>query len=67
MNGRGRKALLIMGTDFYSAFPNFGGLESLYAAYRSKPFGFNEWAMWKSGDPGFVRQLSAEGPTHQTI
>jgi hypothetical protein len=47
----------IVGTDFYSAFPNFRGLEALYAAYPSKPFGFNEWAMWQSGDPAFVRQL----------
>src|SRR5665213_1213363 len=57
----------IVGTDFYSAFPNFAGLESLYAAYPSKPFGFNEWAMWKSGDPGFVRQLFAFVRSHRRM
>jgi hypothetical protein len=57
----------IVGTDFYSAFPNFAGLESLYAAYPSKPFGFNEWAMWKSGDPGFVQQLFAFVRSHKRI
>jgi hypothetical protein len=57
----------IVGTDFYSAFPNFRGLQALYAAYRSKPFGFNEWAMWKNGDPGFVRQLFAFVRSHRRI
>jgi hypothetical protein len=57
----------IVGTDFYSAFPNFAGLETLYAAYPSKPFGFNEWAMWRSGDPGFVQQLFAFVRSHKRI
>jgi hypothetical protein len=57
----------IIGTDFYSAFPNFAGLQALYAAYPSKPFGFNEWAMWKSGDPGFVKQLFAFVRSHRRV
>lgn len=57
----------IVGTDFYSAFPNFAGLQSLYAAYSSKPFGFNEWAMWKNGDPGFVRQLFGFVRSHRRV
>lgn len=57
----------IVGTDFYSAFPNFAGLLRLYNSYRSKPFGFNEWAMWKNGDPGFVRQLFAFVRTHRRV
>jgi hypothetical protein len=57
----------IVGTDFYSAFPNFAGLAHLYATYPSKPFGFNEWAMWRSGDPGFVRELFAFVRAHRRI
>jgi hypothetical protein len=57
----------IVGTDFYSAYPNFSGLARLYAAYPSKPFGFNEWAMWKSGDPGFVRTLFGFVRSHRRI
>jgi hypothetical protein len=57
----------IVGTDFYSAFPNFSGLSSLYSAYPSKPFGFNEWAMWQNGNPSFVSQLFAFVRSHQRI
>jgi len=57
----------IVGTDFYSAFPNFAGLASLYAEYHTKPFGFNEWAMWKNGDPGFVSQFFAFVHSHKRI
>ncbi len=57
----------IVGTDFYSAFPNFAGLQALYDAYPSKPFGFNEWAMWKSGDPGFVSQLFGFVRRHRRV
>jgi hypothetical protein len=57
----------IVGTDFYSAFPNFSGLARLYSAYPSKPFGFNEWAMWQNGDPGFVRRLFAFVRSHRRI
>ena len=57
----------IVGTDFYSAFPNFRGLARLYAQYPTKPFGFNEWAMWKSGDPGFVKHFFAFIRGHRRI
>jgi hypothetical protein len=57
----------IVGTDFYSAYPNFAGLARLYADYSSKPFGFNEWAMWLNGDPGFVRQFFAFVRSHRRI
>jgi hypothetical protein len=57
----------IVGTDFYSAFPNFAGLARLYAAYPSKRFGFNEWGMWMNGDPGFVKQLFAFVRSHPRI
>jgi hypothetical protein len=57
----------IVGTDFYSAFPNFAGLARLYSAYPSKPFGFNEWAMWQNGDPSFVRQLFGFIRSHRRV
>ena len=57
----------IVGTDFYSAFPNFAGLARLYSAYPTKRFGFNEWGMWLSGDPGFVRSLFAFVGSHQRV
>lgn len=46
-----------VGTDFYSKFPNFTGLERFYRAYRGKPFAFGEWAMWGADRPAFVRRL----------
>ena len=57
----------IVGTDFYSAFPNFAGLARLYAAYPSKPFGFNEWGIWLNGDPGFVKQLFSFVHSHRRV
>jgi hypothetical protein len=46
-----------VGTDFYSKFPNFSGLERFYRAYRGKPFAFGEWAMWGADRPSFVSSL----------
>ncbi len=57
----------IVGTDFYSAFPNFAGLAQLYAAYPTKRFGFNEWGMWMNGEPAFVKQLFAFVRSHRRI
>ena len=57
----------IVGTDFYSQFPNFGGLARLYGQYPTKPFGFNEWGMWQNGDPGFATRFFAFIRTHQRI
>jgi len=57
----------LVGTDFYSKFPNFAGLTSLYNAYRSKPFGFNEWAMWVNGDPSFVDQFFKFVTSHRRV
>lgn len=47
------------GTDFYSRFPNFAGLDRFVARgpWRRKPFAFGEWALWGADDPGFVRRL----------
>ena len=48
-----------VGTDFYSRFPNFDGLNRFYNArqYRGKPFVFGEWAMWGADDPAFMRRF----------
>jgi hypothetical protein len=45
-----------VGTDFYSRFPNFAGLDRFYTSprYRGKPFVFGEWGMWGRDDPGFM-------------
>ena len=40
-----------VGTDFYSKFPNFQGLEAFYGAYPNKPFAFGEWAIWGGDNP----------------
>jgi hypothetical protein len=57
----------IVGTDFYSAFPNFAGLDRLYASYPTKRFGFNEWGMWLNGDPQFVTRLFSFVRTHRRV
>jgi len=46
-----------VGTDFYSKFPNFSGLERFYRQFRGKPFVFGEWAIWGADNPGFVHRL----------
>ena len=49
-----------MGTDFYSKFPNFTGLDRFYRdfAREGRPFAFGEWAMWGRDDAGFVNRFS---------
>jgi hypothetical protein len=46
-----------VGTDFYSKFPNFAGLERFYRAFGGKPFAFGEWAVWGRDDPAFVNRF----------
>ncbi len=48
-----------VGTDFYSMYPNFAGLNSFYAQFRGKPFVFGEWAIWGADSPSFVNELFA--------
>jgi hypothetical protein len=58
-----------VGTDFYSKFPNFSGLESFYASVRRfhKPFVFGEWALWGRDDPAFVSRLFAWSRSHSLV
>ena len=58
-----------VGTDFYSKFPNFSGLDSFYASVRrfDKPFVFGEWAVWGADDPGFVTRLFSWTRSHPLV
>ena len=58
-----------VGTDFYSRFPNFVGLDRLYAdpRYRGKPFVFGEWAMWGRDDPAFMRSFFGWVARHRRV
>jgi hypothetical protein len=56
-----------VGTDFYSKFPNWGGLDRFYRAFRGKPFAFGEWALWGGDDPGFVHRLFAWSRSHSRV
>ena len=46
-----------VGTDFYSRFPNFAGLERFYDRWRGKPFAFGEFGLWGADDAGFVTRF----------
>ena len=54
-----------VGTDFYSKFPNFTGLDTFYKQYPNKPFAFGEWAIWGGDNPAFVDQFFAWIGSHK--
>jgi hypothetical protein len=56
-----------VGTDFYSMYPNFSGLERFYRQFAGKPFVFAEWALWGSDAPGWVDQLFAFMRSHGRV
>jgi hypothetical protein len=62
-----------VGTDFYSKFPNWAGLERFYAqadrlpGARGKPFVFGEWALWGADNPAFVHKLFAWARSHKRV
>jgi hypothetical protein len=58
-----------VGTDFYSSFPNFPGLDRFYAIprYAAKPFVFGEWAMWGHDDPSFMQRFFAWVAAHPRV
>jgi hypothetical protein len=56
-----------VGTDFYSKFPNFTGLDSFYKEFRAKPFAFGEWAIWGGDNPAFVAQFFAWVNSHKRV
>jgi hypothetical protein len=65
----GAKYVDWVGTDFYSKFPNWGGLQSFYAdrTWRAKPFAFGEWALWGRDDPAFVHALFRWSRSHRHV
>jgi hypothetical protein len=56
-----------VGTDFYSKFPNFAGLETFSREFGGKPFAFGEWAVWGRDDPAFVSRLFAWAGSHPRV
>jgi hypothetical protein len=56
-----------VGTDFYSKFPNFTGLDAFYKKYSSKPFAFGEWAIWGGDNPAFVKQFFSWVDKHKGV
>lgn len=46
-----------VGTDFYSEWPNWVGLNRYFAQFPGKPFVFGEWAVTGADNPRFVDQL----------
>ncbi len=63
----GRRWVDWVGTDFYSKFPNFSGLDSFYRAFGGEPFAFGEYAIWGVDDPGFVHQLFGWVAAHRRV
>jgi len=56
-----------VGTDFYSLYPNFSGLQRFYSEFPHKPFVFGEWALWNGDDSGWVQQLFSFISSHPRV
>jgi hypothetical protein len=56
-----------IGTDFYSLYPNFRGLQNLYNSYPGKPFVFGEWALWNGDDAPWVDELFRFIGSHRRV
>ena len=55
-----------VGTDFYSRYPNWTGLDRFYAAYAHvAPFAFGEYAIWDGDAPDWARALFAWIAAHR--
>lgn len=65
----GRAYVDWVGTDFYSRFPNFSGLDRFYADPRwaGTPFVFGEWGLWGRDEPGFIRRFFDFVETHRGV
>jgi hypothetical protein len=48
-----------IGTDFYSDYPDWKSLSSIYSLARHKPFTLTEWGLNGSDDSRFVKRLFA--------
>ncbi len=56
-----------VGTDFYSLYPNYSGLQRFYSEHPGKPFAFGEWALWNGDDAGWVSQLFSFIASHGRV
>jgi hypothetical protein len=56
-----------VGTDFYSRYPNFSGLQRFYSEYPGKPFVFGEWALWDEDNSAWVSQLFSFIGSHPRV
>ena len=56
-----------VGTDFYSEWPNWAGLDRYFAEFPRKPFVFGEWAITGRDNPRFVAQLFAWIRSHPRV
>ena len=55
-----------VGTDVFSLFPNFAGLNRFYRQYH-KPFAFGEWGEWLVDSPGFAKHFFRWVYTHPRV
>jgi hypothetical protein len=56
-----------VGTDFYSAYPNFSLLDQFYDRFGGKPFVLSEWGVYGGDDPAFVRELFGWVRSHPRV
>jgi hypothetical protein len=55
----GRRWVDWVGTDFYSQYPVWKDLNHFYGGkqWKGMPMGINEWAVYKTDEPNFAKQL----------
>jgi hypothetical protein len=57
-----------VGTDTFSRFPNWAGLERFYrTAYPRKPFAIGEWGLWGGDAPRWTRRFVRWVSTHRRV
>jgi hypothetical protein len=60
----GSKYIDWVGTDLYSKFPNFSGLNSFYNRYNDHPFALTEWGSWGADDSAFINRVFSWAKYH---
>ena len=54
-----------VGTDFYSRYPNWNGLNTFYDDYSGYPFAFGEYAIWDGDAPSWASTLFSWVNSHR--
>jgi hypothetical protein len=54
-----------VGTDFYSRYPNWTGLQKFYGEFPGYPFLFGEYAIWDGDNPSWVKTLFSWVNSHR--